>query len=135
MNQHITVFNKFHQSRFVKILCQIIAFFTLYWSVEPALAALQREEGSYNLVERLQPIRAEVDAEYERNQHNESFRDLLQNLRNKGRNGMPTSQRNPFGQLRRGQRPDPYFGRSAPIRSSSCRRLSEEISPLRVRSQ
>jgi len=65
MNHHGCFFSFLHQSAFVKFLSLAIIFFMTVWSVEPAMASFYEENIPYNLQERLQQIRAEVDWEYE----------------------------------------------------------------------
>ena len=86
------IFSRTQHSLYVKMLSVLAVFLMMWMSVEPAVAALQEEEIPYNLEQRLEQIRHEVDWEF-RNQTGSASGGLLKQILQRNRQNNPLSRR------------------------------------------
>lgn len=130
------IFSRVQSSRSVKMLSVLTVFLMIWLSVEPAVAALQKEEIPYNLEQRLEQIRQEVDWEFQR-QASQGAEGLLKQLLRKNRSNNPLSGRfSPArsglpGMIRQTSAPPGAIRASSPATSSrNPARLTDPLAQL-----
>ncbi len=96
---HRGIFSRLQDSQIVKTLCVSVVFLMIWLSVEPAVADLQEEEIPYNLEERLEQIRNNVDWEFRIESGGDS-EGLLKQLLRRNRQNDPLGRR--FSPARKG---------------------------------